>query len=75
MESTNGVTRQYIGITYILKPRAPGRFTIGSAVAKADGKSLRSNALQLEVTKNSSPNAQAPSKTAVWPAYPLSGIR
>jgi hypothetical protein len=55
MESNNGVTRQYIGITYILKPRAPGRFTIGSAVAKADGKNLRSNSLQLGSHKKQFP--------------------
>ena len=43
MESNNGVTRQYIGITYLLKPKSTGKFTIAAAIAKADGKTLRSN--------------------------------
>ena len=40
MESNNGVTRQYIGITYQLKPKSTGKFTIAGAIAKADGKTL-----------------------------------
>lgn len=59
MESTNGVTRQYIGLTYILKPKATGKFIIRSALAKADGKMLRSNQLTIEVTKNATGNSQS----------------
>ena len=58
MESNNGVTRQYIGITYLLKPKSTGKFTIAAAIAKADGKTLRSNHLTLVVTKNPSGNNQ-----------------
>src|SRR3982750_3362012 len=43
MESNNGVTRQYVGITYLLKPRSAGKFTLAGALAKADGKTLKSN--------------------------------
>lgn len=64
MESSNGVTRQYIGITYILQPKKKGRFTIGSAIAKADGKNLRSKTLTLVVNNstgnNTNPNASTP---------------
>ena len=63
MESINGVTRQYIGITYILKPRVKGNLTIGAAIAKADGKRLRSNIVKLEVTNNSTGNTSANSLT------------
>ena len=42
MESNNGVTRQYIGITYILKPKSTGKFRIEPAIAKADGKNSAS---------------------------------
>lgn len=52
MENNNGVTRQYIGITYILQPKARGRFIIEPALAKADGKTLRSNRVTIEVTGN-----------------------
>ncbi|MEP7109482.1 MAG: BatD family protein [Ferruginibacter sp.] len=58
MESYNGVTRQYIGITYELKPRSTGSFTIASATVKADGKILKSPPVTLVVTKNSSGNSQ-----------------
>ncbi len=57
MESNNGVTRQYVGITYILKPRTTGKFKIDPAVATADGKSLRSNRVTL-VVDNSVGNNQ-----------------
>ena len=57
MESTNGVTRQYIGLTYLLKPKNTGRFNISGALARADGKTLKGNSVKLEVTKNSSGNS------------------
>jgi hypothetical protein len=63
MESVNGITRQYIGITYILKPRAKGKLTIGAAIAKADGKRFRSNAVKLEVTNGATGNTTANSIT------------
>jgi len=49
MESSNGVTKQYIGITYTLQPKAKGKFTIGAATAKADGKILKTIAVTLKV--------------------------
>ena len=42
METTNGVTKQYIGSTYQLQPKAKGNFTIAAATATADGKTLKS---------------------------------
>ncbi|MBC7886815.1 MAG: protein BatD [Ferruginibacter sp.] len=53
MESYNGATRQYIGITYQLKPKSTGKFTIAGALAKADGKTLKSNPVTLVVTNQS----------------------
>ncbi|MDB5280463.1 MAG: hypothetical protein JWR61_5418 [Ferruginibacter sp.] len=57
VETVNGVTRQTIGLTYELQPRAKGNFTIGEAVAKADGKTLKSNAVKLQVTNATSSSA------------------
>jgi hypothetical protein len=71
MESINGVTRQYIGITYILRPRAKGKFTIGAAIAKADGKRLRSNTVRLEVTNTSTGNSSANSLTPLVVFHPI----
>jgi hypothetical protein len=57
MESINGVTHQYIGITYLLKPKAKGDFTIGEAFAKADGKGLKSNKVKLKVVNEATGNS------------------
>ena len=54
MESINGVTRQYIGITYLLRPKSIGKFLIAGSKAIADGKNLSGNPVTLDVTKNSS---------------------
>lgn len=53
MENNNGVTKQYIGYTYQLQPRAKGIFTIEPAIAKADGKILKTNRVILTVTNSS----------------------
>lgn len=54
MEIANGVTRQYVGITYLLQPKSIGKFSIAGAKAVADGKVLTGNAVTLTVTKNGS---------------------
>ena len=58
METTNGVTKQYIGITYQLQPKAKGNFTIAAATATADGKTLKSNRVTIQVTNTSTANNQ-----------------
>ncbi len=58
MESINGHTRQYVGITYILQPKKKGSFTLPAARAKADGKMLVSNAVAVKVTNAPSQNNQ-----------------
>jgi hypothetical protein len=50
MENNNGVTKQYIGITYQLQPKAKGNFTIGAASAAVDGKNITSNKVTIQVT-------------------------
>ncbi len=57
MESINGNTRQYIGITFLLKPKAKGDFTIGAATAKVDGKILKSNPVKLKVVNEATGNS------------------
>ncbi len=56
MEINNGVTRQYIGITYLLRPKSIGKFSITGAKAVADGKTLVGNSVTLTVTKIGSGN-------------------
>ena len=57
MESINGNTTQYTGITFILKPKAKGDFTIGPANASADGKILKSNAVKIKVVNEPTGNS------------------
>jgi len=57
MESINGVTTRYTGITFILKPKGKGDFTIGPATAAADGKILKSNTVKIKVVNDPTGNS------------------
>jgi hypothetical protein len=58
MTSINGKIDQYIAISFFLQPKSTGKFSIGSAIARADGKKFFSNPIVVEVTaaSASSPN-------------------
>lgn len=56
MEINNGVSRQYIGLTYVLQPIAKGKFILSGAKAKADGKIFTANSVTIEVTNAKSGN-------------------
>lgn len=58
MSNINGVITRYISITYIIKPTRSGRLSIGQATAHADGLSLKSNPITLEVINAFSGNTQ-----------------
>ena len=64
MTSINGDVKQYIALTYMLKPKRPGNFTIPSANAKADGKEYRSNTVTIEVSNTLSSNNTAGNNNA-----------
>lgn len=53
MTSINGKTNQYIAISFYLQPKSTGKFTIGSATARADGKQFSSAPINVEVTNES----------------------
>jgi hypothetical protein len=50
MTSINGKVDQYIAIGYVLQPKSTGKFIIGAATAKADGKEFHSPPITIEVT-------------------------
>ncbi len=58
MSVVNGNVKKYIALTYIIRPKGVGSFTIPPAFAKADGKDYKSNPVTLKVTANSSGNNQ-----------------
>ncbi len=66
MTSINGKTNQYIAISFYLQPKSIGKFTIGSATARADGKEFSSAPINIEVINastsptNNSANSLSP---------------
>jgi hypothetical protein len=46
----NGEMQEYVAIGFVLSPKSSGKITIAPAKALADGKSLRSEAVTIEVT-------------------------
>jgi len=59
MTMINGAVKKYIAVSYILKPRAAGNFTIMPARAKADAGDYTSNPVKLKVTNQSTGNSAA----------------
>ena len=57
MSDINGNVSRYVSISYFLKPQSVGNFTIGPAIAKADGKQLQSEPINVQVTNASNPNS------------------
>jgi type II secretory pathway pseudopilin PulG len=57
MSMINGDVKQFIALSYILKPRSAGNFTIAPATAKADGKELKSNPVTVEVSNTTASGA------------------
>ncbi len=65
MTMVNGVVKKYIALSFILKPKATGSFTIMPAKAKADAGDYTSNPVKLKVTtqvtgNNAANNFNAP---------------
>ncbi len=56
-EEYNGVLRTYVGISYILKPKRTGEFTIASATARADGKVFKSTPIKIKVVNSATGNS------------------
>ncbi|MEO7800617.1 MAG: BatD family protein [Ginsengibacter sp.] len=52
----NGAIKQYVAIQYVLKPKAPGSFRLGAALARIDGKLVKSNTLSITVLNSISGN-------------------
>ncbi|HSC36382.1 MAG TPA: BatD family protein, partial [Chitinophagaceae bacterium] len=56
----NGAVSNSLGIVFILKPSATGRFTIPGAKAIVDGRQLQSNSVMVHVTNGPAHNNPAP---------------
>jgi hypothetical protein len=58
MTMVNGVVKKYVGLSFILKPRATGNFTIAGALAKADAGDYKSNSVKIKVIAQATGNSQ-----------------
>lgn len=54
MTNYNGRIKQSLSIGFVLQPLTTGNFTIGSAIAKAEGKEYHSSPVKVSVTNTSS---------------------
>lgn len=68
MSNDNGRVTTYYAFSYTLAPTAPGNFTIQGAVARVDGKTVRSNPVTIEVTRAGAPVKPQPQQAQ--PSYP-----
>jgi hypothetical protein len=59
MTMINGAVKKYIALSFILKPKSTGNFTIMPAKAKADAGDYTSNPIKLKVTNQSTGNNAA----------------
>ncbi len=59
MSIVNGKTDQYVAISFYLKPKAAGKYVIGPAIAKVNGKEYYSEPLNVEVTNASNPSSNS----------------
>lgn len=57
LSMVNGVVKKYVALSFIIKPKAVGNFSIPPALAKADGLDLKSNTVSLKVTANATGNS------------------
>ncbi len=53
MSNINGKVDQYVGISFYLKPNAPGKYVIGPATARVNGKEYRTSPVSVVVTNAS----------------------
>ncbi|MEO8962346.1 MAG: BatD family protein [Ginsengibacter sp.] len=67
MSSINGKVTQYVSIGFSLQSKAPGKYIIGPATARADGNEYKSKSITITVTNdpslvhNNNSNATSPS--------------
>ena len=64
MSSVNGRVKQYSALTFILKPKRPGKISIDAATVTVGGKSYKTNSTELLVNNTASVNGSGNSMTA-----------
>src|SRR5665647_666961 len=67
MTIINGKTNQYVAVGFYLQPKSTGKFTIGAATARADGKDYVSAPITVEVTNASTAQSNTNQANAFSP--------
>ncbi len=67
MSNINGKIDKYVAISFYLQPKSTGKFSIGSATAKVDGKEFFSAPINIEVTNGSNSQSNNRSATSLSP--------
>jgi hypothetical protein len=67
MSNINGNIKQSIAIGFVLRPLSTGNFTIGSAIAKVDGKEYRSNPVSVKVDNSASSSGNSGGNSLATP--------
>ena len=71
MTVINGSVSQYMGVSFVLQPTHPGKYTIGGATAVVNGKKMVSN--NLSVTVHPGGSGAAPSNPSPFSGFPGMG--
>ncbi len=67
MSNVNGVVKQYLALSYILKPNHMGTINLGASTARISGKIFKSGRLKLSVKKSSVGSKQSGNIASVMP--------
>ncbi|MEO6290383.1 MAG: BatD family protein [Ginsengibacter sp.] len=67
MSNINGKIDQYIAISFYLKPSKVGKYTIGAATARVNGKEYLSNPVTVQVTDASVPSSSNSGNSSLSP--------
>lgn len=69
MSSVNGNVKKYTALSFILKPKRPGKFSISAATVKIGGKEYNTNPAVLIVSNTSSGNPGSNMPGNMFPGY------
>lgn len=72
--SINGITSQSVSLSYILLAKKPGSFKIGCATALINGRTFKSNSINIVVSKKAVRNGQQNNNTNAHMQSLLSGM-
>lgn len=74
MNTVNGVTKQFVSLSFILLPKKTGTIALGSATAVADGKTYKSAPVEVTVSNKSSSRGALPNNLSSLLQIPLTAF-